>query len=183
MHSRTASKTTAVSSNNNTDVQRIISILQPLWAILPSPEARAAKFGNTNQRLYRTGSPKPSNTNSSAPNVVASLSELDVRSLKSLYDSTRQAPPSFVDHNGTFSIDALAGQVQALINDDRALIERLLRFAQAHDMLKKNADRAQKLAKDGTHFYIPHFLLFVGWKLWPQRLRIWLRETSPILFK
>jgi hypothetical protein len=37
-----------------------------------------------------------------------------------------------------------------LINDDRALIERLLRFAQAHDMLKKNADRAQKLAREGT---------------------------------
>ena len=36
-----------------------------------------------------------------------------------------------------------------MINDDRALIERLLRFAQAHDMLK-NADRAQKLAREGT---------------------------------
>ena len=135
--------------DNNTEVQRIISILQPLWAILPSPEARAAKFGNTNQRSYRTGSPTPSNTNSPAPNSVSSLSELDVRSLKSLYDAARQAPSS-VDHNGTFSIEAFAGQVQALINDDRALIERLLRFAQAHDMLKKNADRAQKLAREGT---------------------------------
>ena len=25
-----------------------------------------------------------------------------------------------------------------------------MRFAQAHDMLKKNADRAQKLAREGT---------------------------------
>jgi hypothetical protein len=50
-----------------------------------------------------------------------------------------------VHHNGTFTIEAFAGQIQALINDDRALIEQLLRFAQAHDMLKENA---QKLAKD-----------------------------------
>jgi hypothetical protein len=62
---------------------------------------------------------------------------------------TRQTPTSSV-HNGTFTIEEFAGQVQALINDDRALIERLLRFAQAHDMLKKNADRAQKLAREGT---------------------------------
>ena len=41
-------------------------------------------------------------------------------------------------------------QVQALINDDRAMIERLLRFAQAHDILKKNADMAQKLVMEGT---------------------------------
>ena len=40
--------------------------------------------------------------------------------------------------------------MQALINDDKALIERLVRFAQAHDLLKKNAERAQKLAQDGN---------------------------------
>jgi hypothetical protein len=83
---------------------------------------------------------------------VSSLSELDVRSLKSLYDSTRQTATSSPKpvNNGIFSIETFAGQVQALINDDRALIERLVRFAQAHDMLKKNADRAQKLAREGT---------------------------------
>jgi hypothetical protein len=47
-----------------------------------------------------------------------------------------------------FSLDAFAMRVQALIADDRALIERLLRFAQAHDLLKKNAERAQKLAQE-----------------------------------
>jgi hypothetical protein len=40
--------------------------------------------------------------------------------------------------------------VQALMADDRALIERLVRFAQAHDLLKKNAERAQKLAQEGN---------------------------------
>jgi len=140
--------TTAISDDNdgNTEIRRIISILQPLWAILPSPEARAAKFGNTSQRSYRTDTSIPS-TNSSA---VSSLSELDVRSLKSLYDATRQTSTNSLNHNGTFTIEAFAGQVRALINDDRALIERLVRFAQAHDMLKKNADRAQKLAREGT---------------------------------
>jgi hypothetical protein len=34
--------------------------------------------------------------------------------------------------------------------DDKALIERLVRFAQAHDLLKKNAERAQKLAQEGN---------------------------------
>lgn len=37
-----------------------------------------------------------------------------------------------------------------MIADDRALIERLIRFAQAHDLLKKNAERAQKLALDSS---------------------------------
>jgi len=37
-----------------------------------------------------------------------------------------------------------------LIVDDRALIERLVRFAQAHDLLKKNAERAQKLAQESS---------------------------------
>lgn len=41
-------------------------------------------------------------------------------------------------------------RVQALITDDKALIARLVRFAQAHDLLKKNAERAQKLAQEGN---------------------------------
>jgi len=51
---------------------------------------------------------------------------------------------------GAFSVEAFAQRVQALISDDRALMERLIRFAQAHDLLKKNADRAQKLAQESN---------------------------------
>ena len=40
--------------------------------------------------------------------------------------------------------------VQALIADDRSLIERLVRFAQAHELLKKNAERAQKLVQESS---------------------------------
>ncbi|KAF8076740.1 Up-regulated during septation-domain-containing protein [Lyophyllum atratum] len=127
-------------------VGRITQVLTPLWNILPSPEARAAKFNNT--RAFRTGSPTLDRNGASAK-PVASLSELDVRSLKSLYDSTRQ-PMSPMASPGEFSIEAFAARVQALIQDDRALIERLLRFAQAHDLLKKNAERAQKLAHEGN---------------------------------
>jgi hypothetical protein len=47
-------------------------------------------------------------------------------------------------------LEAFAARVQALVTDDRALIERLIRFAQAHDLLKKNAERAQKLAQDSN---------------------------------
>jgi hypothetical protein len=53
-------------------------------------------------------------------------------------------------YSSAFSLDAFAARVQALIADDRALIERLLRFAQAHDLLKKNAERAQKLAQESN---------------------------------
>lgn len=118
-------------------------MLQPLWAILPSPEARASKFSG--QRPYRTGSPTPASPKSN----VSSLSELDVRSLKTLYDNRSPLPAS--PNTSTFTIDAFAARVQSLIADDRALIERLIRFAQAHDLLKKNAERAQKLAQDGNN--------------------------------
>ena len=80
-----------------------------------------------------------------------SLSEMDVRSLKALYDSTkvpsRPATPGSSSMSG-FTIEAFVSRVQSLIADDRSLIERLVRFAQAHDLLKKNAERAQKLAMD-----------------------------------
>lgn len=49
-----------------------------------------------------------------------------------------------------FTVEAFVARVEALIVDDRALIERLIRFAQAHDLLKKNAERAQKLAQDSN---------------------------------
>jgi hypothetical protein len=49
-----------------------------------------------------------------------------------------------------FTIEGFVSRVQSLIADDRALIERLVRFAQAHDLLKKNAERAQKLAMDSS---------------------------------
>ena len=143
---------TSLSSDNinvNADIHHIISILPSLWTILPSPKARATKFGNSNQRSYRTGPGAELLVFEGMGEAVSSLSELDVRSLKSFHDATRQNPTS-VHYNGTFTIEAFAEQVQALINDDRALIERLLRFAQAHEMLRKNADRAQKLAREGT---------------------------------
>ena len=78
-----------------------------------------------------------------------SLSELDVRLLKTLYD---EQPMQYAlgDSNSQFSIDAFVARVQALIADDRALIERLVRFAQAHELLKQNADRAQKIAQDSS---------------------------------
>ena len=87
-----------------------------------------------------------------------SLSEMDVRSLKALYDNTkaqsRPATPGSPGSNQTsiagFTIEAFVSRVQSLIADDRALIERLIRFAQAHDLLKKNAERAQKLAMDSS---------------------------------
>ncbi|KAF7352376.1 hypothetical protein MVEN_01201700 [Mycena venus] len=127
------------------DTKQLIALLQPLWAILPSPEARAAKFG---QQRFRAGSGSVSPTPPMSPSP-SSLSDLDVRSLKALYDPRTPSSPT-PGANGAFSVEAFAARVQALITDDRALIERLVRFAQAHDLLKKNAERAQKLAQEGS---------------------------------
>ncbi|PCH40902.1 hypothetical protein WOLCODRAFT_137063 [Wolfiporia cocos MD-104 SS10] len=120
------------------DAAAIVAILQPIWAVLPSPEARANKLSSRSFRAGTPGSPSPNRNNSS------SLSEMDVRTLKTLYDPRSLPPPAA----GTFTVEAFAARVQALVADDRALIERLVRFAQAHDLLKKNAERAQKLAQE-----------------------------------
>ncbi|KAI0314907.1 Up-regulated during septation-domain-containing protein [Amylostereum chailletii] len=132
-----------------TDAERIISLLQPLWASLPSPESRATKFSGAT-RPFRTGSPGVTRGPASP-----SISEMDVRSLKGLYSpkvpsASPAASPDGTTKERLFSVEAFATRVQALIQDDRALIERLIRFAQAHDLLKKNAERAQKLAGDSN---------------------------------
>ncbi|KIJ37456.1 hypothetical protein M422DRAFT_50524 [Sphaerobolus stellatus SS14] len=113
------------------DVNKIIAPLRALWALLPSVEARAQKLG------------KPS-LGASSP----SLADLDVRTLKSLYDPKSGFSSPIV--SGKFDLDEFVARVQALIADDRALIERLLRFAQSHDLLRNNAERAQKLAQDSN---------------------------------
>lgn len=125
------------------EVADLIALLQPAWAVLPAPELRAAKL-NTRRHLraISTASSPGGQSRSGLP----SLSDLDVRALKALYDV--KSPHAAV--GGPFSIEAFVARVQALIIDDRALIERLIRFAQAHEMLKKNAERAQKLAEDGN---------------------------------
>ena len=151
-HLRTPSSTKNSLPPEDADLPapRIIATLQPLWTILPSPEARAAKLSANSNKPYRTGSPTLNGSNG----TTVSLSELDVRTLKSLYDTRQRAnspvPSSPKSGNEPFTIEAFAQRVQALINDDKALIERLIRFAQAHDLLKKNAERAQKLAQDGN---------------------------------
>ena len=124
----------------------VAQVLQPVWAMLPSPEARAAKLS---AGANGAGGKQPSLGGSGIPTSPSSLSDMDVRSLKTLYDSRMGASPSS-PNLATFSIEAFAARVQALVADDRSLIERLLRFAQAHDLLKKNAERAQKLAQESN---------------------------------
>ena len=103
------------------------------------------------QRHFRAGSQPVGGSlagSPTSPKVGPSLSDADVRSLKTLYDPASTNARTPVTPRGAFSIEAFAQRVQALVADDRALIERLIRFAQAHDLLKKNAERAQKLAQE-----------------------------------
>jgi hypothetical protein len=156
------------------DAAGFVAILQPLWATLPSPEARAARLSSA-ARPFRAGGGRtsPSLRPGVGPGSPGpSISDLDVRALKTLYTpggsgsgpgagadrSASPASPTTTSGStdgggagtGVFSVEAFAQRVQALISDDRALMERLIRFAQAHDLLKKNAERAQKLAQESN---------------------------------
>ena len=126
------------------DAAKITSVLEPIWSILPSPEARAQKLGRSKPPVASPTTASP------VMKGGASLSEMDVRSLKTLYDPNGFPLSARPNGPDTFTVEAFASRVQALITDDRALIERLIRFAQAHDLLKKNAERAQKLAQESN---------------------------------
>ncbi|KAG9042037.1 hypothetical protein FS837_011428 [Tulasnella sp. UAMH 9824] len=130
-----------------TEYDRIVALLKPIWSILPSVSARASKMGSSSSGRMTPRSPKASNGRS-PDSPAMSLSELDVRSLKALYDPRANYTSPTV--SGEFSFEEFATRVQALIQDDRALVERLIRFAQAHDLLRTNAERAQKLAQESS---------------------------------
>ncbi|KAG9317793.1 Up-regulated during septation-domain-containing protein [Chiua virens] len=126
------------------EVADVVALLQPVWALLPAPELRSATLSTP--RHLRLASTASSTGGPHPKSGLPSLSDMDIRSLKALYDpkSSKTAV------GGPFSLDAFVARVQSLVIDDRALIERLIRFAQAHDLLKKNAERVQKLAEDSN---------------------------------
>ncbi|EJD48518.1 hypothetical protein AURDEDRAFT_112954 [Auricularia subglabra TFB-10046 SS5] len=127
------------------DNDRVLQALRGIWPMLPSPEARATKMkAHSPMRSKSPVSPSPRSATEGGP----SLSDLDVRQLKALYDPRNAFPSPAVMNE--FSVDAFVQRVSALLADDRALIERLIRFAQSHEHLKSNAERAQKLAQEST---------------------------------
>ena len=133
------------------ELTRILNLLQTMWVTLPSAEARAKLSGKQAQRSPKSPSIPPG---AATPRAVAvsspSLSEMDVRSLKTLY-STSNSPPSGASSSVEgFSADAFVTRVQALLADDKALVERLIRMASGHELLKSNAERARKLALDSS---------------------------------
>ena len=73
---------------------------------------------------------------------------MDVQALKSLYstngnDSTSgPGNPASSHFPPIFSVEEYTLRVA----DDRALLERLIRLAQTHDLLRKNAERAEARA-------------------------------------
>jgi len=120
-----------------------MNLLLRIWGSLPSAEARA-KVG-----IKSTVNPKSPKSAKSLLPTISSLSDLDVRALKSLYDAPSPTYPA-TPLAEEFTIDAFIERVQALLSDDKALVERLVRFAQSHDLLKSNAERAQRLAQESS---------------------------------
>jgi len=88
----------SISPSSENDSKKLLSVLYPLWNSLPSPEARAAKLAQ------RKASPSISPSSPKAP----SLSDLDVRSLKSLYDPVMNS--AGLDPPTTFSVEAFASR-------------------------------------------------------------------------
>ena len=141
------------------DATESVRILQLSWPTIPSLKARAARLSGGIRALLRWQQPDiaAGASGRTRPNAV-SFSYMDVRALKSFY-STNDATPSTPEPphsslaDGTtaaLSVEAFALRIQAFITDDRGLIERLIRLAHAHNLLKKNAGRVQKRAQDST---------------------------------
>ncbi|QRW01726.1 Up-regulated during septation protein [Ceratobasidium sp. AG-Ba] len=143
--SRSESSGVASVEQRSAELQQLMSVLNALWTILPSPEARASKLTSppSNPMSPRTTAGPPRTPRTPGPPLI---SEADIRSLRTLYDPNgpflSPAPP------GKFNIDSFATKVRGLIADDRAIIDRLLKFASTHDLLKTNAEKAQKLAQE-----------------------------------
>ncbi|KAH9009834.1 hypothetical protein EDB83DRAFT_2322630 [Lactarius deliciosus] len=131
------------------DAAGFVAILLPLWA---SPEARAARLSSPG--LGRAHAQEPLYTGGGTTNTNGGGNSATAAPPNSGPGTPGSPRSPVVDDGGsgpgTFSVEAFALLVQALIADDRALMERLIRFAQAHDLLKKNAERAQKLAQDSN---------------------------------
>ncbi|KAG9123858.1 hypothetical protein FRC07_013720 [Ceratobasidium sp. 392] len=145
--SRSESSGVASVEQRSAELQRVMSVLTTLWAALPSAEARASKLTSvpSNPMSPSTSLMSPRSRNAPGPPLI---SDADIRSLRSLYDPNgpflSPAPP------GKFNIDGFANKVRGLIADDRAIVERLLKFASTHELLKTNAEKAQKLAQEST---------------------------------
>ncbi|KAG9102684.1 hypothetical protein FRC06_001431 [Ceratobasidium sp. 370] len=144
--SRSESSGVASVEQRSAELQQLLSVLTALWAVLPSVEARASKLTSVaSGPLSPSPIMSPRTRHAPGPPLI---SDADIRSLRTLYDPNgpflSPTPP------GKFSIEAFATKVRGLIADDRAIIERLLKFASTHELLKTNAEKAQKLAQEST---------------------------------
>lgn len=133
-----------VTSDAGAELDRVTALLQRLWAQLPSVEARA-KLNAKNSVRSPPKSPKSPSLGHSP-----SISELDVRSLKSLYDSPSMPTYPNSSPKGSFTVESFVERVNSLLVDDKAIVERLIRMASGHELLKTNAERARKLALDSS---------------------------------
>ncbi|KAI0278609.1 hypothetical protein BGY98DRAFT_1176465 [Russula aff. rugulosa BPL654] len=112
------------------------------------PKARAARLSNA-ARPFRAGNDRIlPNLRMGAPGSrdhQNSISNMDVT------PGGGYAPSGAgVNGGGHIQRISVAQRVQALISDDRVLMERLIRFAQAHDSLQSGAQRVQKLAQESN---------------------------------
>jgi hypothetical protein len=132
-----------MAGDSGAELDRVTTLLQNLWSRLPSVDARAKMGAKSSVKLPM--SPKSLSLGNSP-----SISELDVRSLKSLYDSPSMPTYPNLSPKEPFTVEAFVERVNSLLADDKAIIERLIRMASGHELLKANAERARKLALDSS---------------------------------
>ncbi|KAF8307614.1 hypothetical protein DL93DRAFT_2087872 [Clavulina sp. PMI_390] len=132
------------SGDSKEELERITSVLQALYAQLPSLETRGKTLTNTNKGVLRSPMKSPKSPSS----ISSSISELDVRSLKSLFEAGPMHSGANAGPREPYSLELFAQRINNLLNDDRAIVARLIRMGSGHDLLKTNAETARKLAAD-----------------------------------
>lgn len=145
------SRSMSLGGDTSDELDRVYAMLQGVWKSLPSAEARAKLSAKSSaMKSPSMGSMKSPKSPGLGSNSGGSISELDVRSLKALYDSPLLPTHPTASPKEPFSPEAFIDRVNALLADDKAIVERLIRMASGHDLLKTNAERARKLAQDSS---------------------------------
>lgn len=117
-----------------TELDSIQGQFTEIWALLPSPSARAAA-----ELVDSRGTPNVAMTSPSRP--------VDASALQRVFAPQTQAPKGGNKFEG---IAEMLNRVRGLLDDGKLLAERAGKMQQERELLKSNAAKAKKLVEDST---------------------------------